>query len=391
MKLVIGGKMKIKLMEDSIGQEETNAVWDCFKSGEYTQGKVVDKFEKEFAKWNGSKYVVMVNSGSSANLLMVQALKERYNLKDGDEVLVPMVTWPTTVYPIIQNNLVPVFCDVDSSFNINIDSIKKMANEKTKAIFVVHLLGQPAKINEIKEFCKEKDILIIEDCCESTGAEVEGLKVGTFGKMGSFSTYFGHHFTTIEGGLITTDDFQLYDLLKSLRSHGWIKGTARENDYPYIKNKNFVFDQIGYNLRSTDVNASIGLVQLKRLNGFISKRKRNHEYFLEQISEVPVVFQEVDILETSSFCFGILFENEKIREKMLEELPKRGIECRPIVTGNLLKQPVFIKKDFIKDYSTMADIIHERGIYLPNNQFIGEDEIDYMVNTIKELIENETK
>ncbi len=177
--------MNIKLMEDSIGQEEVNAILNCLESGGYTQGKIVDEFEKKFAEWNGSKYAIMVNSGSSANLLMLNVLKEKYKLDNFGEVLVPMVTWPTTIYPIIQNNLKPVFCDVDESFNINLDSIKKMVNKHTKAIFVTHLIGQPAKMLEIKKLCAERNLLLIEDCCESTGAKVGDTKVGNFGIMGS--------------------------------------------------------------------------------------------------------------------------------------------------------------------------------------------------------------
>ena len=383
--------MKIKLMEDSIGQEEINAVLDCLKGGEYTQGKTVDEFERKFAEWNGSKYAIMVNSGSSANLLMLNVLKEKYKLTKFDEILVPMVTWPTTIYPIIQNNLTPVFCDVDDSFNINLDSIKKMIIKHTKAIFVTHLIGQPAKMREIEKLCKQENLLLIEDCCESLGAKIGDIKVGNFGIMGSYSFYFGHHMTTIEGGMVTTDDPKIYDILKSLRSHGWVKGTERESNYPKMKNKNFVFDVMGYNLRSTNMNAAIGLVQLSRLDGFIEKRINNHEYFLEKIKDLPITVQEVNLNETSSFCFGILFENKDIRNYVLDELPKRGIECRPIVTGNILKQPVFSGMNFAKDYPTMSDIIHEQGIYLPNNQFIREIEIDYMVDTIKELIKNGTK
>jgi GDPmannose 4,6-dehydratase len=380
----------IKLMEDSITQEEINAINECLKSGEYTQGHIVEKFEKKFAEWNGSKYAVMVNSGSSANLLIISALKEKYNLNEKDEILVPNVTWPTTVYPIIQNGLVPVFCDVDESFNMNPESIKRMIGEKTKAIFIVHLLGQPAKMKEIKKICEENNLLLIEDSCESLGAKYDGIKVGNFGIMGSFSFYFGHHMTTLEGGMITTDSFEIYNLLKSLRSHGWIKGTNRENDYPSFQNKNFVFDCLGYNLRSTNINASIGLVQLEKIDRFIEQRKKNHEYFLKRIERLSIVPQKVDINETSSFSFGILFQDSYQREYLLEHLPKEGIECRPIVAGNLLKQPVFSKINLKKDDETMADKIHSQGIYLPNNQFVDAKRVDYMVDTIEKLL-NEWK
>lgn len=377
---------EIKLMEDSIDKEEISAISDCLKSGEYTQGSIVKEFERKFAEWNGSKYAVMVNSGSSANLLIISAIKEKFKLRGGDEILIPNVTWPTTVYPIIQNNLSPVFCDVDDSFNISLESIKKMISEKTKAIFVVHLLGQPAKIDKIKEFCKEKNLLLIEDCCESLGAKLKGIKVGNFGLAGSFSFYFGHHMTTIEGGMITTDDFELYDLLKSLRSHGWVKGTEREHKYNYFKNENFIFDVLGYNLRSTNINASIGMSQLKKLDSFIEQRKKNHEYFLNKIKELPITPQKVELSETSSFSLGILLPKKEPRDYLLEELPKKGIECRPIVAGNLLKQPVFLELESRRDSQIMADMIHDRGLYLPNNQFINNKKIDYIIETIKNIL-----
>ena len=378
---------EIKLMEDSITSEEINAINECLKSGFYTQGKIVDEFEKKFAEWNGSKYSIMVNSGSSANLLMINTIKNKFNLKEEDEILVPHVTWPTTIFPITQNGLKPVFCDVDESFGISLNSIKKMVNQKTKAIFAVHLLGQPARIIELKKFCEENDLILIEDCCEATGAKEGGIKVGNFGLMGSISFYFGHHMTTIEGGIIVTNDFELYNLLKSLRSHGWIKETNRENNYPEFKNKNFVFDVEGYNLRSTNLNASIGLIQLKKIDSFIEKRLQNHKYFLEKIQDLEIIPQKVNLNETSSFSFGIILPSKEKREFLLEHLPKKGIECRPIVAGNLLKQPIFSKTNARKDSQEIADKIHYQGLYLPNNQFINREKVDYMVNTIKKLLD----
>ena len=371
-----------------ITEEEINEVMNCLKSGMYTQGKLVDSFEKKFAEWNGSKYGIMVNSGSSANLLMVLMLKEKYGLKAGDEVLVPVVTWPTTVYPIFQNGLVPVFCDVDKSFNLDINSIKRMVSERTKAIFLVHLLGQPAKIKEIKDFCEEKNLVLIEDCCESTGAKVDGVKVGNFGVMGSFSFYFGHHMTTIEGGMVVTNDFEVYDLLKSARSHGWVKGSKRTELYPEFENKSFLFDVEGYNLRSTNLNAAVGLVQLNKLDEWITKRLENHQYFLEKISTMGLKHQRVNLNETSSFCLAVIFNSKEERDYILKNLATKEIESRPIVAGNLLKQPVFRSKNFRADQTTQADIIHENGIYLPNNQFINKEKIDYMISSLKELLDD---
>lgn len=377
--------MRIKLMENAILEDEIKAVVDCLNSGQHTQGELVSRFEKNFASWNGSKYAVMVNSGSSANLLMIFMLKEKYGLKDGDEVLVPSITWPTTIYPVIQNNLVPVFCDVDESFNLDVESMKRMISKKTKAVFLVHLLGQPANLKEIKEICDENDLLLLEDCCESTGAKFKGIKVGNFGVMGSFSFYYGHHMTTIEGGMIVTNDFETNDLLKSARSHGWIRDSARIDKYTSYENKQFVFDMLGYNLRSTNVNAAIGLVQLSKLDKFIEVRLNNHKYFLEKITSAKLGCQKVNLQETSSFSFGLLFKNRKERTHILNSLLSKGIESRPIVAGNLLRQPVFKKMNLKSDKTPMADFIDDCGIYLPNNQFINPEKIDFMLKCIKEI------
>jgi CDP-6-deoxy-D-xylo-4-hexulose-3-dehydrase len=380
--------MKIKLMENAISEEEIDAAIACLRSGEYTQGKLVDSFEKRFAEWNNSKYAVMVNSGSSANLLMAFMLKQKYGLKDGDEVIVPSVAWPTTVYPIIQHNLKPIFCDVDESFNLDIASFKRMISPKTKAVFLVHLLGQPAKVDEIMKICKEKNLILMEDCCESLGATHNGIKVGNFGVMGSFSLYFGHHMTTIEGGMIVTDSFELYDLLKSARSHGWVRGSPRKDLYSNYENKDFLFDMLGYNLRSTNLNAAIGLVQLKKLDESIKIRLNNHRHFLNKIQKLNLKVQKVDLDETTSFSLAVIFNTKEERDYILKSLGKYEIESRPIVAGNLLHQPVFKSLKVKSDKTPMADIIHYRGIYLPNNQFINSEKIDYMVDSIGNLLQD---
>ncbi len=383
-------RMNIKLMHDSFTEEELQAVMDCMRSGEYTQGELVSEFEQKFANWVGARHAVMVNSGSSANLLMVMMLKEHLGLKDGDEVLVPAVTWPTTVYPLLQNNLVPIFCDVDDSFNISLASMNKMIGPRTRAVFAVHLLGQPANMYEIVRFCNEKGLVLLEDCCESLGARYLNIHVGNFGSMGSFSFYFGHHMTSIEGGMIVTSDDALSDLLRSARSHGWVRNSQRKEKYKGLhKNLDFLFDMQGYNVRSTNVNAAIALVQLKKLERAIKVRKANHAHFTALLAaEKRVRFQKVSLSESSSFSLGILLDSPRERECLLEHLPQQGIECRPIVAGNLVRQPVFekLKEKFRQDTCTYADVIHEQGIYLPNHQFLSEEEIRYMAEKVIELL-----
>ncbi len=381
-------QLPIRLMEDSFREEEFKAAMDCLRSGQYTQGKIVEEFEQKFAQWNGSKYAVMVNSGSSANLLMAFMLKHKSGLQDGDEVIVPCVTWPTTIYPLIQHNLIPVLCEVDEGFNLDSDSLNRMISSKTKAVFLVHLLGQPAKIEEIKKICEKNNLLLMEDCCESLGAVYQGKKVGNFGKMGSFSFYFGHHMTTIEGGMIVTDDEEIYDLLKSARSHGWVRGSQRQHLYPQYENKNFLFDMLGYNLRSTNLNAAIGLVQLAKLDESIKLRIENHRYFREKVKPLRLKLQQINLDETTSFCFAILFGSKAERDYILRNISAKEIESRPMVAGNLLKQPVFQSFDVQKmraDRTPLADEIHDCGIYLPNNQFMTKEKIDYMISSIQQL------
>lgn len=386
----MGEEMEIKLMHDSFTEEELGAVVDCFRSGEYTQGRIVREFEQKFAAYVGTRYAVMVNSGSSANLLMAMLLREKFGLNDGDEVLVPAVTWPTTVYPLIQNRLKPVFCDVDDSYNMSLESVKRMTNQNTKAIFLVHLLGQPADIAGIVRFCQQRGIILLEDCCESLGARYLNIHVGNFGSMGSFSFYFGHHMSSIEGGMVVTNDEELYDLLKSARSHGWVRDSVRAETYKDYKiDKNFLFDMLGYNLRSTNLNAAIGLVQLKKLDKSITIRKENHRLFQELLKdESRVIPQKILLAETSSFSLGILLQQPEEREYLLANLPKRGIECRPIVAGNLLQQPYFKKRagEYVQDTCTNADFIHTNGMYLPNNQFLDDEKIRYMVDSLIHLL-----
>ena len=377
----------IKLMENAISKKDMNsAITRCLETEYYTQGEIVAEFEKKFAQWNGTKYAVMVNSGSSANMLMIDYMKMKYDLKNEDEILVPDITWPTTVCPIIQRNLSPVFCDVDGSFNIDIDSMKRMISSRTRGVFGVHLLGQPIKLDETLDFCRRNGLFFIEDCCESQGAKHDGKKVGNFGEMGSFSFYFGHHMTTVEGGMIVTNDFEAHDFLRSMRNHGMVRDTNREGNYPGFENNRFVFDVLGYNLRSTNINAAIGLTQLKNIDGSLERRLENHKRFLHGLEGIPIIPQTVNLDETSSFSLAIVFPDQKTRESALRDLPKiYGIECRPVVAGNLLKQPLFRNTNYRRDSEDMANIVHWRGIYLPNNQFIGKDEIDYMIDSVKKI------
>ena len=250
-------------------------------SKKLTQGEMVKYFEKQFSSWNKSKYSIYVNSGSSANLITVFAAKEYFGWKDGDEIIVPSLTWPTTVTPVLQAGLKPKFIDCNlEDLSISYNNLKNVLSKKTKAIFIAHILGYPANIKKIKKIIGNKKIIILEDCCESIGAKINNKKIGNFGLAGTFSFYWGHHMTTIEGGMITTNSRKFYELCMLKRSHGFARDLDKKKlnlvsrKYKDI-DKNFLFLTDGFNVRSTNFNAFIGNHQLKKLNKYINIRNNN--------------------------------------------------------------------------------------------------------------------
>lgn len=348
------------------------------KNTRFTQFKKVREFEKKFSKWNGSKYSIFVNSGSSANLLIVQCAKELNRWKHGDEVIVPAVTWPTTVTPVIQSGLKPIFVDVNlNDFSYDYEKLKSSITKRTKAIFVAHLIGFPSDILKIKKIISKRNITILEDCCESQGARIINQKVGNFGLGGSFSFYWGHHMSTIEGGMITTNNKHFYDLCLLKRSHG----LAREllpKDQTKIKkkfsNKNFkfLFLSDGFNLRSTEINAFLGIKMLKKINHWIKIRNNNYLNFLKLLKRYDGNFilpfkQKKNI---SSFVLPFIMKNFDKKKKLEKILNRNGIESRPFIAGNLLKQP-FLSKYNKKSYKN-SDFIDKYCFYIGNNQFVGQ-------------------
>jgi CDP-6-deoxy-D-xylo-4-hexulose-3-dehydrase len=382
-----------KLQENVFFRKDLKQIANFITSApKFTQGQQVKNFEKKFSQWNNSKYSIFVNSGSSANLITLNAAKTIYNWGDNDEIIVPTLTWPTTVTPIIQAGLKPVFLDCNFlDLSIDYNDLKKKITKKTKGIFLAHILGFPANIDRIKKIIKNKKILIMEDCCESTGAMYGGTKVGNFGIAGTFSFYWGHHMTTIEGGMITTNDKKFYDMCKLKRSHGM----AREldpKDFLMIKKKfkkldqNFLFLTDGFNLRSTEINAFIGIKQLKKLNNYIKIRNVNYLYFLQLIKKYEKngiwTISPINLKAISSFAFPIFFKNSSHLKKFKKILYKNNIEFRPIISGNLLRQP------FLKLFSNSmpnADIVHKNGIYIGNNQFVNKSRIDWLATLFDKI------
>lgn len=347
----------------TLGAEEIRAAKSVLDSGSLTMGWRVKAFEKAFARYTGSRHALMVNSGSSANLLMVEALLRRTltraKLRPGDEVLVPALAWPTTVWPLVQLGLIPVFVDIDPhTLAMSLESAKKALRARTKALFLIHVLGRTPAMQSYLDFCRREGLVLLEDACESLGSYDGKTHVGNFGMMGSFSLYFSHHLSTIEGGVVVTSDSFLYDDLISLRSHGWIRGRSDRAQW-IRKYRNldfrFMFITSGYNVRPTEIQAAIGLVQLRKLDAMIGARARLawHAHQLTRqytpwlrllgSEELPTVPSSAARKYRSHSWMALPFVLEDEAPFRLSQIKNlfesSGIETRPIIAGNLARHP----------------------------------------------------
>lgn len=358
-------------------------------SDRYTNGEKVREFEKMWSDWIGCKKSLMVSSGSTANFLLLASIKEKYNLKDGDKVLVPACTWVTNVSPVIQLGLTPIFCDINlTNFSFDVEHMRLIKDQHDiKVIFITHLLGFSAENEKYKEIFP--NAIILEDVCESHGCKSED---GEFrGKEnGTFSFYFGHHMTTIEGGIVTTNDDELYELMRMKRSHGLARESGNlkkyTEKYPGI-HPQFLFITDGYNFRSTELNAILGIQQLPRLNSFIEKRRRNFKEFINVINQYENLFFQIhDQSGNSNYAFPLICKSLETKNKLIKAFDKNQIEHRPIVSGNLLKQPFLANYDFgVKKSSYNVDVINDNGLYIGNSQFVTNDHIDMLKTIIKGL------
>ncbi len=389
-------KTKYQLASSTWDEKEIEAIKKVIDSDIYTMGKNVQEFERLFAQYCGSKYSVMVNSGSSANLIAIAALFYRKNnpLKQGDEVIVPAVSWPTTYYPLYQYGLKIKFVDVDlETLNFDINALEEAVTNKTKVIFAVNLLGNPNDFGKINKIIKDKDIILLEDNCESLGAEYKSQKTGTFGLMGTYSTFFSHHMATMEGGLINTDDEELYHIMLSLRSHGWTRHLPKENKLTGTKSDNafeesFKFILPGYNVRPVEMSGAIGVEQLKKLPNFVAERRKNAEYYKSLFENDERFIIQKEIGKSSWFGFSLIIkENSGLtRENVINLLTEAEIDSRPIVAGNFAKNEVVKYFNYeIHDKLKNADLIDKSGFFVGNHQFDIRDKIDYLKGVLGEL------
>jgi len=384
--------MTYSLASDTWGKEEIEAIQKVIKSGRYTMGPSVKQYEKEFSDYFGCTDAVMVNSGSSANLLAIALLSVKYGLR-GD-IIVPAVSWSTTFFPVHQYGFKLNFVDIDKdTLNIDVNKIEKAITPNTSAIFAVNLLGNSNDFNKLKQICNKHKLVLIEDNCESLGAKFENKHTGTIGQLGTFSFFFSHHLQTMEGGMIAVQNKDDADFLRSLRAHGWIRDLPNENN---IYNKtgdnfkdSFTFVTPGYCVRPLEMSGAIGSVQLKKWPDMRKKRIKNAEYFKERFKDLKGVRIQKEIGESSWFGFSIVLEGhlEGKREQVIKTLTENKVETRPIVAGNFMKNPVIEYINYIDNYDyENADYIHNNGFFIGNDITDLKNNLDNVYNLIKGII-----
>jgi len=380
---------KFPLATSSWDQAEYDALNRVIASDRFSMGAEVLEFEAQFAKSFGSNYAVMVNSGSSANLLMTAALfytqNERLRLKRGDEIIVPAVSWSTSFFPLGQYGLKLKFVDIDlETLNYDLEALSAAVGDKTRAIMAVNLLGNPNDFDEINSIIGGRNIALIEDNCESMGATYKDGHAGTFGVMGSFSTFFSHHISTMEGGVVVTNDEELYHVMLSLRAHGWTRNlpkfnhvTGEKSDDPFEESFRFVLP--GYNLRPLEMSGALGKEQLKKLPSLIEGRRANGALYQEKLADHPKFLIQREIGKSSWFGFSLVLrpDQDLDRAEFVKQLTGAGFECRPIVAGNFTTNEVMKHLDFeIHDQLTNANHIDRLGLFIGNHHFPIPDAID---------------
>jgi len=385
---------RFELASSTWGDEERQAIIGVLDSDNYTMGKNVREFEERFARYFGMKYAVMANSGSSANLIAVASLfyKKENPLKRGDEVIVPCISWSTTFHPLHQYGLRLKFVDIDlHTLNYDIEELKKAVTKKTKMIVAVSILGNPCQFDEITKLCKENNIILFEDNCESMGAKFGSRYTGTFGLVNTFSTFFSHHISTMEGGFVLTDDKEIYNLLKSLRSHGWTRG--QDEDSPIFKGRGEDFFEAyrfilpGYNVRPGEIHGAVGIVQLDKLDSFVKIRRKNAEHFVNLFKNDKRFIIQREVGESSWFSFTMIINPELNidRKKVVQKLKDADIEHRIITGGNILRHDVIKYYDYVVTKSVNADIAHYNGFFVGNHPYDIRNKIEHLHDVLKKI------
>jgi len=383
--------MKYQLSNNTWDEKELDAIQRVINSRMYSMGKEVLAFEKAFAVKIGMKYAVMSNSGSSANLLAIAALVYSGTLNPGDEVIVPAVSWSTTFFPISQFNLKLRFVDIDKyTLNIDLDQLEVAITSSTKAVFAVNLLGNPNDYIRMKKICEAHGLILIEDNCEALGGSFGGQQLGTFGKLGTFSTFYSHHICTMEGGVTVTNDEILYHHMLSIRAHGWTRNLPhdspiyKKNEDDFYESFNFILP--GFNVRPLEIEGAIGFEQLKKIDSIISQRRANADHFMKKVSSFNGIRSQLETGISSWFGFALVLEKciGARRNVIVKKLKESGIEVRPIVAGNFTRNKVISFLDYsIYGRLDNADDIHENGFMVGNHSRSNIEEINYLFSILE--------
>lgn len=380
--------MRYPLATTTWDQKEYEAIQRVVSSGNFTMGREVSEFEKSFSKSFEINHAVMSNSGSSANLLALAAIRYSSMRPNSSrtEVIVPAVSWSTTYYPITQMGFTLKFVDVElDTLNASAQSIADAISPKTAGIVAVNLLGNPSELNEIKSIADDNELFMIEDNCESMGAKYNGKYAGTFGHVGTFSSFFSHHISTMEGGVSVTDSLELKQVMTSLRAHGWTRELPYEN---YVHNKTgedfddlFRFVLPGYNLRPLELEGAIGSEQIKKLSEIVSGRRKNASKFTSLMSKFPGILTQRETSESSWFGFSLILQEQYLgrRSELIATLKSHSVDVRPIVAGNFTRNPVMKHLPHAEFMNFKnADIIHYNGLFIGNHHYEMEIEFELL-------------
>jgi CDP-4-dehydro-6-deoxyglucose reductase, E1 len=392
---------RIPLNASTFDEDEIEAACAVLRSGFVTMGKLCREFESAFEEKLGVKNALFVNSGSSANLMAFFALANhavplrdgRRRLEPGDEVIVPAVTWSTTIWPIVQAGGVPVLVDSDpETLQMSTAAAAAAVSDRTVAICPVHVLGNAVPMQPIIELAKDAGLWLIEDTCEALGTRQDGRAAGSFGDLATFSFFYSHHITTIEGGMITTDDDEMAELLRCLRAHGWsrqmVDRAAVEKKHPDI-DPHYLFVNTGFNLRPTEVNAAFGLHQLPKLDRFNRRRVEIASSWISSFSELMAEgllspMRATAGTEATWFGFPALCRDRASRDGLKAHLEERGIETRPIICGNMARQPALQHvRHRISGSLDGADAVMDRGLYWGSHPSMSASDVEYVADTVK--------
>ena len=409
-KSFIPGETHIPVSGKIIGSEEIQYAVNACLDGWFTTGRFAEKFEKKFAKYMKQRHCILTNSGSSANLLALSALTSTQfgerQLNPGDEVITVAAGFPTTVNPIIQNGLVPVFVDVNlDDYGIDVEQMEKAWSPKVKAVMLAHTLGNPFNLEKVTKFVKERELWLIEDCCDAVGSKYNGKMVGTFGDLATVSFYPAHHITMGEGGAVLTSSPKLKKIVESFRDWGrdcWCATGKADTcgkrfdwqlgDLPHGYDHKYIYSHVGYNFKLTDMQAAIGLAQLKKLDYFISKRKENYLYLyekLEPLSDLIVLPEPGNNSDPSWFGFPIRIKEESLvqRNELVQYLSKKNIDTRLLFGGNLMKQPAYQNVTFRKFGDFMnSDVALSQVFWLGVTPMLTERQLSYVTESVSELV-----